>query len=129
MNPALSILIVDDNAKMRSMIANIVKQKTSKIFECSDGIDALGEYSLHQPDWVLMDVRMNKMDGLTATGLIHKHFPDAKVMIVTQDDTMEMREAAMQVGAKAFVAKTNLLSILDNLKREEDSQTLRGRAA
>jgi CheY-like chemotaxis protein len=117
MNPSLSVLIVDDNAKMRSMIADIIKRKTSKIFECSDGMDALGEYSLHRPDWVLMDVQMNKMDGLTATGLIHDRFPKAKVMIVTQDDSKAMREAAQQVGASAYVAKENLFGILDNLKR------------
>jgi len=116
MNPSLSVLIVDDNAKMRSMIASIIKRKTSKIFECADGMDALGEYNLHRPDWVLMDVKMNDMDGLTATGLIHERFPKAKVMIMTQDDTKAMREAAQQVGASAFVAKENLLGILDNLK-------------
>jgi CheY-like chemotaxis protein len=114
MNQNLKVLIVDDNAKMRSMIASIIKRKTNKIFECSDGIDALGEYSLHRPDWVLMDVQMNKMDGLTATGLIHERFPNAKVMIVTGDDTAAMREAAQQVGASAFVAKENLFGILDS---------------
>jgi CheY-like chemotaxis protein len=129
MNPALSVLIIDDNAKMRSMIANILKHRTSEIFECSDGIDALGEYSLHQPDWVLMDVQMSKMDGLTATGIIRKHYPQAKVMIMTQDDTMAMREAALEVGASAFVAKENLLDILDHLSQKESSRTQRSKAA
>jgi CheY-like chemotaxis protein len=53
MDACLSVLIVDDNAKMRSMIADIIKHKTSKIFECSDGVDALSEYILHRPDWVV----------------------------------------------------------------------------
>jgi CheY-like chemotaxis protein len=117
MNSCLSVLIVDDNAKMRSMIADILKHKTSKIFECSDGVDALSEYIIHRPDWVVMDVKMNNMDGLTATGLIHEYFPKAKVMIVSQDDTKAIRQAAHEVGASAFVGKENLLGILDNLKR------------
>ena len=117
MNPALSVLIVDDNKKIRSMIANIIKSKTKNIFECTDGIDALGEYSIHRPDWILMDVKMKRMDGLTATELIHQFFPKAKVMIVSQDDTPEIRHAAQKVGAAAFVPKENLMEILDNLNR------------
>ena len=46
------------------MIADIIKHKTSEIFECSDGMDALNEYILHRPDWVVMDVKMNNMDNL-----------------------------------------------------------------
>jgi len=37
---------------------------------------------------------MNNMDGLTATGLIREYFPKAKVMIVSQDDTKAVRQAA-----------------------------------
>jgi len=117
MNSALSVLIVDDNVKMRSMIAEIVKSKTKKVFECTDGIDALGEYSVHQPDWVLMDVKMKRMDGLTATELVHKYFPKAKIMIISQDDTPEIRQAAHHAGASAFVPKENLLEILDTLNQ------------
>jgi CheY-like chemotaxis protein len=115
MNPALSVLIVDENVKMRSMIAEIVKTKTKKVFECTDGIDALKEYSIHHPDWILMDVKMKRMDGLTATELIHQFFPKARVMIVSQDDTPEIRQAARQAGAAAFVPKENLMKILDTL--------------
>jgi two-component system chemotaxis response regulator CheY len=115
MNPALSVLIVDDSAKMRSMITDIIKRKANKILECSDGMEALGEYSIHHPDWVLMDVKMKNMDGLQATELIHQYFPKAKVMIVSQYNDPEIRNAAQQVGAKAFVSKDNLLDILNKI--------------
>jgi CheY-like chemotaxis protein len=117
MNQALSVLIVDDNVKMRSMIAEIVKSKTNNVIECTDGIDALGEYSLHRPDWILMDVKMKRMDGLTATELIHQYYPKAKVVIVSQDDTPEIRQAAQHAGATAFVPKDNLIKILDTLNQ------------
>jgi CheY-like chemotaxis protein len=117
MHPALSVLIVDDNMKMRSMISEIIKCRTKKIFECTDGLDALGDYSINRPDWVLMDMKMKRMDGLMATELICQYFPKAKVMIVSQDDTPEIRKAAQRAGAVAFVPKENLLEILDNLNR------------
>jgi CheY-like chemotaxis protein len=115
LNSALSVLIVDDNVKMRSMIAEIIKSRTTKVFECTDGIDALEKYSIHRPDWIVMDVKMKRMDGLTAMELIHQFFPKAKVMIVSQDDTPEIRQAAHHAGASAFVPKENLLEILDTL--------------
>ena len=111
----MSVLIVDENAKMRSMIAEIIKSRTKKVYECTDGIDALKEYSIHHPDWILMDVKMKRMDGLTATELIHQYYPNAKVMIVSQDDTPEIRKAAHHAGAAAFVPKENLMEILDTL--------------
>ena len=117
MNPALSVLIVDDNVKIRSMIAEIIKSKTKQVFECTDGIEALGEYRIHHPDWVLMDMKMKRMDGLAATELIHKYFPKAKVMIVSEDDTPEIRQAAHHAGAAAFVPKENLIEILDTLNK------------
>jgi DNA-binding NarL/FixJ family response regulator len=82
--------------------------------ECSDGMEALGEYSVHHPDWVVMDVKMKKMDGLEATKLIHQYYPKAKVMIVSEYNDPKMRSAAHQAGAKAFVSKENLLDILNN---------------
>jgi CheY-like chemotaxis protein len=99
------------------MIAEIIKSKTKQVFECTDGIEALGEYRIHHPDWVLMDMKMKGMDGLAATELIRQYFPKAKVMIVSQDDTPEIRQAARQAGAAAFVPKENLLEILNNLNR------------
>jgi CheY-like chemotaxis protein len=117
MDSTLSVLIVDDNAKMRSIIAEIIKSRTEKVYECTDGINALEEYSIHRPDWTLMDLKMKGMDGLTATELIHQHFPKAKVMIVSQDDTPEIRQAAHHAGAAAFIPKENLLEILNALNK------------
>ena len=72
---------------------------------------------------------MEKMDGLTATELIRQYFPQAKVMIVTQDDTTEMRNAAQQAGATSFAAKENLLNTLDNFKQVRNCMTVRSEGA
>ena len=111
----LKVLIIDDNEKMRAMIASIVRRKANEVIECADGMEALGEYGVHRPDWVLMDVKMQNMDGLTATALLHQYYPKAKVMIVSQYDEPAMREQAQKAGAEAFVPKENLLDILNHL--------------
>jgi two-component system, chemotaxis family, chemotaxis protein CheY len=116
MHPALKVLVVDDNAKTRSMIVEILKKKDNEILECSDGMEALGEYSVHRPDWVLMEAKMGRMDGLTATSLIHRFFPKAKVMIVSQENTPSIKAEAQHVGASAFVSEDNLSEILKHIK-------------
>jgi DNA-binding NarL/FixJ family response regulator len=63
-----------------------------------------------------MNVNMQTMDGLTATSLIHRYFPKAKVMIVSVDNTQKMKDAAHLAGASAFVARDNLSDILSHLK-------------
>jgi CheY-like chemotaxis protein len=117
-NQALSVLVVDENVKMRSMITEIIKIKTKNVVECTKGIDALEEYKVYNPNWIVIDAKMKRMDGLTATELVHQYFPTAKVMIVSQDDSPEIRHAAHHAGAAAFVPKENLLEIINTLNQE-----------
>jgi CheY-like chemotaxis protein len=115
MHPTLNMLIVSDNVKMRSMVAEIIKRKTIRVLESTGGIDALGKYRVHQPDWIVMEAITERMDGLAATVLIHNYFPKAKVMLVAQEDTPEMRQAAELAGVAAFVQKENFLETVDKL--------------
>lgn len=62
-----SLLSVEDNEAMRRMIKSLVADLADVIFECDGGGAALGLYPAHRPDWVLMDIQMEPVDGLTAT--------------------------------------------------------------
>ena len=64
-----------------------------------------------------MDVEMAEKDGLTATREICAAYPKARVVIVTNYDGEEMREAAKRAGACGFVMKENLLELRDILGR------------
>ena len=75
----MNILIVEDSAPMRRMIHSLVAPLALNIFECSDGGEALAVYQAHQPDWVLMDLRLGQVDGITATQRICDAYPRAKV--------------------------------------------------
>jgi len=85
-----------------------------RIVECEDGSEALAAYEQHHfsgADWVLMDVSMKVMDGLTATRQILSVFPAARIVITTRFDDAEMREAARQAGACGFVPKDDLMAL------------------
>ena len=107
----MNLLIVDDSATVRQLIADIVAPLFREIRECGDGADALPAYRAHRPDVVLMDVRMRLMDGLEATRRICAADPAAKVVIVTDFDDDALRLSAMNAGASAYALKDNLLGL------------------
>jgi two-component system response regulator YesN len=111
MNNSLKLLIVDDNEMMRSVITKIVMGMADEVHECSNSVEALGEYGIFMPDWVLMDATMESMDGITTTELIRQFYPNAKVMLIGQDNNPNVREKAQQAGATAFIAQDKLSDI------------------
>ncbi len=104
------VLIVDDSRQMRELIKMTLAGVAEVVGECADGADALGCYEANRPDWVLMDWEM-RTDGLTATRRIVKAHPEARILIVTQHDDEELREAAIEAGARGFVLKDDLLAL------------------
>jgi CheY-like chemotaxis protein len=107
----MNLLIVEDNARMREMIKNVVGDLVDQITECEDGQDALALYTAQKPDWVLMDIQMKNTNGLAATQEILAEYKDAKVVIVTNYNDPQFRELAAQAGAVDYVLKENLLDI------------------
>jgi len=107
----LRVLIVEDDRAMRELIKRMIRDLVESFFECSDGSEALNAYADHRPDWVLMDIRMKEVDGLTSTQQITTAWPGARVIIVTSYDDASLREAARQAGAHRYVLKENLFEL------------------
>ena len=75
-----------------------------RLVECADGGEALAAYDRWQPDWVLMDIELGGMDGITATRQIIEAFPEARVIIVTNHNDEPLRVAAREALARGEVA-------------------------
>ena len=108
---AMRLLIVDDNPGIHRVIKSIVSDLADEIFECTEGPKAVAAYLACQPDVVLMDFAMAGADGLTATRLIMAEDPAARIIMVTNYDVAELRDAAREAGACAFVLKENLFEL------------------
>lgn len=104
-------MVVDDNARMREVIKSMFDEPGMRFVEYASGNDAVKHYAADSPDWVLMDVRMKGMDGLTATEKIIGSDPHAKVIIVTECAEPALRDAAHSMGTRGYVAKENLFSV------------------
>ena len=113
----MKVLIVDDSEPMRRMIKTYLADLIDNAFECGDGSEALAAYREHQPDMVLMDLKMVKMDGLDATRQIKKCFPKARIVIVSQWEDNQLRENALLAGAEAYVGKSDLMPLRSILAR------------
>ena len=107
----MKLLIVDDNAHMRRLLRSVLRGVAAQTVECADGCDARAAYDAHRPDWVLMDIGMTRMDGLTATAQITAAHPEARVLILTNYDSDSLREAAARAGARSYVLKEDLIEV------------------
>ena len=104
------ILIVEDNSIMRETSRGILESKFPNlaIREAQDGPEALVQIDDHQPDLILMDIGLPGENGLELTRKIKKLYPQMVIMIFTDYDFPEYREAAAKSGATYFLSKSSL---------------------
>jgi DNA-binding NarL/FixJ family response regulator len=107
----MTILIIENNDEMRRIIKTIIGDFAERIEERANAFEAVSVYSRYQPDWVLMDIKLPGVDGIAATRKIRAAYPDARVVMVTQYDDGDLRDAALQAGACGYVLKDDLLPL------------------
>lgn len=110
----MRVLIVDDSESVRFALRLALEHLGHTVVGmAADGLDALQKYQALRPDAVVMDVRMPRMDGLTATqALLQQYDPHARICIVTAGRTGA--HEAFDAGARAFVEKPFALADLDH---------------
>ena len=117
------ILIVDDRPRARQSLRALLStwSSTADVWEAKDGQQAVQIVQEQQPDVVLMDIRMPKMDGLQATQRIKADWPQVKVVVLTLYGEYEAE--ALAAGADRFIGKgeppERLLAALSALVRKE----------
>ena len=106
----IRILIVDDHPVVRvglqSLIAN--EEQMSVVAEASDGVEAVTLHAAHQPDVTLMDLRMTRMDGVTAIRAILAASPGARIIALTTYDGDADIYRALDAGACGYLIKDML---------------------
>ena len=107
----MKVLIIDDHASMRQTIKSVLNAPGLDFIEGADGREAVRLFDALQPDWVLMDLMLPEMDGIAATIEIRRHCPTARVIVVTNYNDANLREAATSAGACGFVPKENLVQL------------------
>lgn len=118
---ARRILIVDDTEDVRSLLR--IKFSTQAgytvVGEAVDGLDAVRQSKLLQPELVLLDMAMPGMDGLEALPLIRDAAPNARIVVLTGFHPEALEEQALAAGADRYVLKGStmkqLVAIVDSV--------------
>jgi DNA-binding NarL/FixJ family response regulator len=104
----IRVLLVDDQAMVRAGLRMILDSEPDieVVGEVDDGAGAAAAVAQHQPDVILMDIRMPGMDGLAATREVIAAHPDARVVVLTTFDLDEYVYGALRAGASGFLLKS-----------------------
>src|SRR5438132_1194197 len=95
----IKLMIVDDHAETRALIRELIGDYVDDIRECVNGEEAAAQSAVFHPDLVTMDLNMPLTGGLEATRRILAVRPETRVIVITQFDTVESRQAASHAGA------------------------------
>jgi len=100
----IRVLIADDQAIIRSGLRNLLTD-SEHIDVVADGAEAVRLASLHQPDVILMDIKMPVLNGIEATRQIHRTNPHIGILIITifEDDSSVF--PAIRAGARGYLLK------------------------
>ncbi|WPO79192.1 response regulator transcription factor [Flavobacterium sp. KACC 22761] len=109
MNAAIKIALVDDEVLFRKGIAFLLQREENIeiIFEASNGEELLANLEENEikPDIIIMDLKMPVLNGVEATKIIRKSYPDIKIIALTSYDTKSFIANMIQVGAVAYLIK------------------------
>jgi DNA-binding NarL/FixJ family response regulator len=105
--PMIRLLLVDDQPAVRRGLRMRLALETDFLIagEAEDGTSALKLVRELQPDVVLMDAQMPRMDGIIATVALRAAFPETAVVILSLHDDEATRKQAAIAGATAFLSK------------------------
>jgi DNA-binding NarL/FixJ family response regulator len=103
------ILLVDDHPIVREGLRTVLQRRPGYevVGEASDGVEALEKAGILEPDVIVLDLTMPKMNGLEVCRLARQKKPQLEVLFVTQHDSPQMMREALVAGAKGYVVKSN----------------------
>lgn len=101
------VVLIDDDALVRAGLRMMLggPDGVDVVAEGDDGDRVVELVGKHRPDVVLMDIRMARMDGLSATREVLQVYPDTQILILTTFDADDYVMEALRAGARGFVLK------------------------
>ena len=107
MSEQIRVLVVDDDALVRAGLSMLLAgvEEIAIVGEAADGSEVARAVAEHEPDVVLMDIRMPGMDGLAATELLRARDDAPEVIVLTTFEADDDVLRALRAGAGGFLLK------------------------
>jgi two-component system, NarL family, nitrate/nitrite response regulator NarL len=103
----LRTVVVDDSPTFLEVVCALLEleEEIDVLARAADGVSALEVVADLRPDLLVMDIDMPYLDGLNAAMLISTRFPRTRIVLMSADDSPELRADCLACGADAFVHK------------------------
>jgi DNA-binding NarL/FixJ family response regulator len=103
----IRVLVVDDFAPWRDFVFERLREnhKLRIIGVASDGLEAVLKAQMLQPDLILLDIGLPKLDGIEAARRIRNAAPESKILFLSQESDLDVARAALSAGAHGYVVK------------------------
>src|SRR5215831_15567168 len=109
----IKILLVEDYLPFRRAIYLLLRERPEcQVFEASDGLEALWKAEELQPDLILFDVSLPKLNGIESARRARTLVPDAKLLFLSQESSPDVALETFLLGAQGYVRKQNVLTDL-----------------
>ena len=105
----LKVLVVEDNPHFTRFLIALLEESASYqiVGQANDGLDGIRKAEDLQPDLILLDLGLPKMNGMEVLRRVRKLSPHSKVLIISQDSSPELVDAALSLGASGYLAKSD----------------------
>jgi DNA-binding NarL/FixJ family response regulator len=107
---SLNTLVVEDLENFRRFLCTTLEEKTPCVVigEASDGLEAVKKAEELQPDLVLLDLGLPKLNGMEVARRIRQLAPNSKILIVSQDSGVQVVLGAMRLGVRGYLCKSDV---------------------
>jgi len=110
------ILVIDDEALIRESIATYLSDSGYDVIQADDGLSGLKVVAEHDPEAILLDLRMPEMDGLEVLAEVTRRWPETPVVVVTGAGVLKDAIEALRLGAFDFISKPIIdMAILEHV--------------
>jgi DNA-binding NarL/FixJ family response regulator len=112
-------LVVEDFEPFRRYVTSMLQQRPelNVVGEVEDGLTAVRMATDLEPELILLDLGLPKLDGMEAARRIRKAVPESKILFVSQQSSKEIVQEAVALGARGYVVKAHagreLLAAID----------------
>jgi twitching motility two-component system response regulator PilG len=115
---AFKVMVIDDSKTIRRTAETLLKKEGFEVITATDGFEALSLIADHQPDLILLDIMMPRLDGYQTCALIkhHRVFRHTPVVMLSSKDGLFDRARGRVVGSDNYITKPftreELLSVI-----------------
>src|SRR6266545_1271465 len=129
MKASASILLVDDDSAFRQVMAGELRRLGYEVATAGSGEEAVARVEAHEPEIVLLDLRLPGMDGLATLKAIRARSPSTEVIMLTGHGSIDTAIESIRVGAFDYVTKPCPLDEIQiRVERAVEQRALRKRA-